>query len=263
MFVDLKSLVCRRYPRLEDNAAGSGRSSYVFLVMLIVSLLPLVFNTTFYGIVDAMLLDAHVKRNRLAASMDVNDFVHVNYAYLPWASRSESRSSIVHVSVGVASSSAPLLQAPAGILMPPPTPAILENPSTTPSTCPPSARLTPNRTDVDFIEYLNQRSPLEGSGFEDQLNKYGSNISHGEGGSPSLDQHRCTLRQECSPPLQVSPQPTLLQPLLRAGKVHSLSEGVSLERQLVVGSSTLQVMDVDTVLTSPRPHTHTATDVQN
>ena len=78
--MDLKSLVCRHYPRLEDNAAGSGRSSSVFLLMLIVPLFPQVFNTTFYGIVDAMLLDAHLKRNRLAASMDVNDFVHVNCA---------------------------------------------------------------------------------------------------------------------------------------------------------------------------------------
>ena len=140
-----------------------------------------------------MLLDAHVMRNWLAASMDMNDFVHFNCAYLPWAFGSGSRSSIVPVCVGVASSSAPLSQAPAGVLMPPPAPAISENPSTTPSTRPPLARLTPHRTDVDVMEYLNQRSPLEDSGFEDQLNQYGSNISHGEGGSPSSDQHRCTL----------------------------------------------------------------------
>ena len=104
----LKSLVCRRYLQIEDNAADSGRSSSVFLDMLIVPLFPQVFNMTFYGIVDAMLLDAHVMHSQLAASMDVNDFVHVNCAYLPRASRSGSRSSIVLVSVGVASSSAPL-----------------------------------------------------------------------------------------------------------------------------------------------------------
>ena len=45
--------------------------------------------------------------------------------------------------------------------------------------------------------------------------------------------------------------------------MHSLSEGVSLESQPVVASSTLQDMDVDTMLTSPGPHTHTATDDQN
>ena len=98
------SLVCQRYP----HAVNSGKSSFVFPVMLIVSVFPQVFNTTYYGIVDAMLLDAHVMHNQLAASMDVNDFVHVNCTYLPQASRSGSRSSIVPVPVGVASSSVPL-----------------------------------------------------------------------------------------------------------------------------------------------------------
>ena len=45
--------------------------------------------------------------------------------------------------------------------------------------------------------------------------------------------------------------------------MHSLSAGVSLERQPVVAWSTLQDMDVDTVLTSPDPHTHTVADIQN
>ena len=98
----------RTYPRLEDNTTNSGRSGSVVPVMLIVSVFSQVFNTTYYGIVDAMLLDAHVMCNQLAASMDVNDFVHVNCAYLPWASGSGSMSSIVPVPVGVASSSAPL-----------------------------------------------------------------------------------------------------------------------------------------------------------
>ena len=93
--------------------------------------------------------------NRLAASMDMNDFVHVNCVYLPRASGSGSMSNIVPVSVGVTSSSVPLSQALAGIFMPSPAPAISENPSTTPSTRPPLARLTPHRTDVDVTEYLN------------------------------------------------------------------------------------------------------------
>ena len=176
--------------------------------MLIVSVFSQDFNTTYYGIIDAMLLDAHVMRNRLVASMDVNDFVHVNCAYLPRASGSGSRSSIMHVPVGVASSNVPLSQASAGVLMPLPAPAISKNPSTTPSTRPPSARLAPHVADVDVTYYLNQRSPLEGSGFEDQLNQYGSNISHGEGGSPSSDQHRCTPRWECSSPPHPQPTPS-------------------------------------------------------
>ena len=163
----------------------------------------------------------------------------------------------MHVPVGVSSSSAPLSQASAGVFILPLAPAISENPLNTPSTRPFLARFTPYRTDVDVTKYLNLRSLLEGSGFEDQLNQYGSNISHGEGGSPSSDQHRFTPRRECSPPPQESPQPTPSQPLARAGEVHSLSEGVSLESQPVVASSMLQDMDVDTVLTLPGPHTHT------
>ena len=257
----MKSLVCRRYPRLEDNAIGSGRSGSVVPVMLIVSVFSQVFNTTYYGIVDEMLLNAHVMRNRLATSMDVNDFVHVNCAYLPRASGNGSRSSIVPVPVGVASSSAPLSQASAGILMLPPAPAISENPSTTPSTRPPSARLAPHVADVDVTDYLNQRSPFEGSGFENQLNQYGLNISHGEKGSPSSDQHQCTPRRECSSPPY--PQPTPSQPLAGAGEVHSFSAGVSLESQPMVASSTVRDMDVDTVLTSPGPHAHAAVDDPN
>ena len=45
--------------------------------------------------------------------------------------------------------------------------------------------------------------------------------------------------------------------------MHSLSGGVSLVSQPVVGLSTLQDMDVDTMLTSPGPQTETAADIQN
>ena len=45
--------------------------------------------------------------------------------------------------------------------------------------------------------------------------------------------------------------------------MHSLSEGVSLESQPVVASSTVRDMDVDTVLTSPGPHAHAAADDPN
>ena len=96
-------------PRLEDNAIASDSSSFVFLLMLIEPLFSQVFNMSFYGIMDAMLLHAHVKRSWLAASMDINDFVHVNCAYLPRASGSGSQFVIVSVPTGVPTSSAPLL----------------------------------------------------------------------------------------------------------------------------------------------------------
>ena len=45
--------------------------------------------------------------------------------------------------------------------------------------------------------------------------------------------------------------------------MHSLSEGVSLESQPVVASSTVRDMDVDTVLTSPGLQAHAAADDPN
>ena len=45
--------------------------------------------------------------------------------------------------------------------------------------------------------------------------------------------------------------------------MHSLSEEANLVSQPVVGSSTLQEMDVDTKLTSLGPQTDTVADVQN
>ena len=149
--------------------------------MLIESLFSQVFNMTFYGIVDAMLLDAHVKRSRL----DINDFVHIKCAYLPRASRGKNHFVIVFILVDVPASSAPLLQPPAGVFMPPPALAVLENPSTTPFARPPSTRLSPNRADLDYTEYLNERSPLQDSGFADPMNPYGSDINHGGGGLPT------------------------------------------------------------------------------
>ena len=47
------------------------------------------FNLAVYGVVDKVLLQAHIQRSVLATSLDMNDFVHVESVYLP---RSASRS---------------------------------------------------------------------------------------------------------------------------------------------------------------------------
>ena len=78
------------YPRLEDNGVASSSNNSVLLLMPIEPLFSHIFNTTFYTIVDAMLLGAHIKRSRLAAFMDVNDFIHVHCLYLPQAFGSEN-----------------------------------------------------------------------------------------------------------------------------------------------------------------------------
>ena len=41
------------------------------------------FNLAVYGVVDKVLLQAHILRSVLAATLDMNDFLHVEYVYLP------------------------------------------------------------------------------------------------------------------------------------------------------------------------------------
>ena len=193
--------------------------------------------------------------------MDVNDFVHINCVYFPRACESRSHSVIVHVLVGVLVSSAPLSKPPAGVLMLP-TPIMLENPSTIPSARPPLTRLSFDRANFDYMEYLNERSPLRDFGFVDPLNPYGSNINHGEGGSSTSEEHLYTPCQEHSSPSQLSPQLTPLQPLSRRGKVPLLSQEANLVSHPEVASSTLQEMDLNTKLTSPCRHTNDVEDIQ-
>ena len=112
--------------------------------------------------------------------------------------------------------------------MPPPTPAVSENPSMTLSARPPLTRLSPKRADLDYTEYLNERSPLQDSSFADPLNPYGSNISQGGGGSPTSEEHLYTPHRSCSPPSQLLPQFTPSQPLLGRREVPLLSQEVNL-----------------------------------
>ena len=41
------------------------------------------FNLAVYGVVDKVLFQAHIQRSVLAATLDLNDFVHVESVYLP------------------------------------------------------------------------------------------------------------------------------------------------------------------------------------
>ena len=41
------------------------------------------FNLAVYGVVDKVLLQAHILRSVLAATLDMNDFLHVESVYLP------------------------------------------------------------------------------------------------------------------------------------------------------------------------------------
>ena len=41
------------------------------------------FNLAVYGVVDKVLFQAHILRSVLAATLDMNDFLHVESVYLP------------------------------------------------------------------------------------------------------------------------------------------------------------------------------------
>ena len=41
------------------------------------------FNLAVYGVVDKVLLQAHILRSVLAATLDMNNFLHVEFVYLP------------------------------------------------------------------------------------------------------------------------------------------------------------------------------------
>ena len=43
------------------------------------------FNLAVYGVVDKVLLQKHILRSILAATLDMNDFLHVESVYLPWS----------------------------------------------------------------------------------------------------------------------------------------------------------------------------------
>ena len=72
------------------------------------------FNLAVYGIVDKVLLQAHILRSVLAATLDMNDFLHVESVYLP---RSASGSG---PALRSASDLLPALHAPQAVRSPTP-----------------------------------------------------------------------------------------------------------------------------------------------
>ena len=83
---------------------------------------------TFYGIVDSMLLDAHLQLAHLVLTMDINDFNHVNYAYLPRASRSGNQFALLRGVMPISLIAGQVCRACPLVLMPPLVPPSEENP---------------------------------------------------------------------------------------------------------------------------------------
>ena len=143
-----------------------------------------------------MLLEAHTRLTRLASTMDVNDFIHVNCTYLPHSSGSKSQSEIVPVDIPLPSTAAPTWRPRPAALMPPPSTVPVEvAPLALPSP-PPSTKV-----DFDVSHYLNERSPIIGSGLQEPLDQYGFQLGREEEDSPVSEEHVVSPSRQQSSPL--------------------------------------------------------------
>ena len=81
------------------------------------------FNLAVYGVVDKVLLQAHILRSVLAATLDMNDFLHVEFVYLPRS----------------ASGSGPALRSASDLLPALDAPHVVRSPTPVRTVSPPSA----------------------------------------------------------------------------------------------------------------------------
>ena len=128
------------------------------------------FNLAVYGIVDKVLLQAHILRSVLATSLDMYDFLHVESVYLPW-SGSGSRPALRSASELLPTADAPHAWDP-------PTPATTTRP---PSAHPAVPSLTKRRTAAEEFnvgQFLVERASPVPSPSEAGINQYGSMFQH-------------------------------------------------------------------------------------
>ena len=148
------------------------------------------FNLAVYGVVDKVLLQVHILRSVLAATLDMNDFLHVESVYLP---RSASGN-------GPALRSAfdllPALDAPLAVRSP--TPARTVRP---PSAHPAMPSSTERRTAAEefnvsqFLVDIASPVPLPSQA---EIDQYGSMFQH------DLNEQHDTSDEDVTPPLRDS-----------------------------------------------------------
>ena len=199
-----------------------------------------------------MLLEAYTQLTRLASSMDVNDFNHVKCIYCPHPFGSGSEYEIVPVDVPLLPTATPARRPCPAALMPPPTAALVKVTSQAPSSLLPSTRV-----DFNVFHYLNERSPIIGSGLEEPFDQYGSQFGQEGNGSPVSEEHLLSPNRQHSSPHQSSLQvsPLHLSSTRGGNPVHS--KDVDLFSQPKVASLMAQLMDIEPQ-DSP---THSAFDV--
>ena len=129
-----------------------------------------IFNLAVCGIVDKVLLQAHILRLVLAMSLDMNDFVHVESVYLP---RSASGSG---PALRFASKLLPILDAPH--VKDRPTPARTMRPPSARPAVPPFTERGTGAEDFNVGKFLVDRTSPVSSLVETRINQYGSMFEH-------------------------------------------------------------------------------------
>ena len=143
-----------------------------------------------------MLLEAHTQLTRLASTMDVNDFSHVNCTYLPRSSGNRSQAEIVPHDTPLPSTAALAQRPRPAALMPPPSTASVEA-----APLAPPSPLPSTRADFDVSHPLSERSPIIGSGLNEPFDQYGSQLPRHEEDSPVSEENLLSPGRHRSSPL--------------------------------------------------------------
>ena len=128
------------------------------------------FNLAVYGVVDKVLLQTHILRLVLAATLDMNNFLHVELVYLPWSS---SRSGLALRS---ASEFLPAVDAPHAWNSP--TPARTMRPPLAHPVVPSSTERGTGAEEFNVGQFFVDRASPILSPSEAGINQYGSMFQH-------------------------------------------------------------------------------------
>ena len=128
------------------------------------------FNLPVYGIMDKVLLQAHILRSVLAMLLDMNDFVHVDLVYLP-QSASGSGLALCSASELLSTLDAPHVEDR-------PMPARTMRPPSTRSEVSPLTERGIGTKDFNVGEFLVDRTSPASSPAETRINQYGLMFEH-------------------------------------------------------------------------------------
>ena len=146
------------------------------------------FNLALYGVVDKVLLQAHILRSVLAATLDMNDFLHVESVYLP---RSANESG---PALRSASDLLPTLDAPHAVRSP--TPARTVRPPSAHPAVPLSTERCTTVEEFNVGQFLvDTASPIP-TPSQAGIDQYGSMFQH------VSNEQRDTSDEDVTPPLR-------------------------------------------------------------